>query len=135
MKWQLLTLIGLILGMCLLTSAGTASSEQEPNDTKSIADPVNGGIIRGEIGRNGDRIDWFRLSGDEGINPTFTLTYDSSNGTDLDLYVYNANEKVGDTVSQTRSPETVSCNVPGQCYVRVYAYRGQGNYTIRYGSN
>lgn len=135
MTLRLVMILALLLGLCTITSAGTKSSEQEPNDTKSIADPVNGGVIRGEIGRNGDRIDWFRLSGDEGVHPTFTLTYDNAKGTDLDLYVYNVNEKVGDTVSQTRSPESVTCAVPGTCYLRVYAYRGAASYTINYGSN
>lgn len=120
----------IILVAILLTLACTAafaqSSEVEPNNTKSLADPVKGMTIRGKMSSKTD-VDWYVLNGQEGVNPTFTINHAS--GVDFDFEVWSGEEKVA-TCSGTTSPDSETVNVPGKCYIKVYSFRGSGSYTI-----
>lgn len=106
------------------TSGG--SDERESNNTKELADGVADLEINGSIGGSGD-IDWFYLNGQEGANPTFTIYHDAGN--DFDFEVYSGDTSVG-TCSGTSSGDSRSFQVPGKCYVRVWGFRGTGEYRI-----
>jgi len=102
--------------------------EIESNDTRSLADFIDGFVIEGEIGRGDDEDDWFVLDGQEGFNPTFTIYYDDDE-CDIDFDVYSEDDLVG-TADDVDSPDSVTCHVPGACYIHVYIFEGHGEYTI-----
>lgn len=104
----------------------TGGSELEINDRREIANPVTGTVIRGRTGGQ-DAGDWFVLGGQEGTRPTLTISHDAS--CNIDFEVYSDDTLVG-RAAGAQSPETVTCSVPGRCYIRVWSARGEGDYTI-----
>jgi hypothetical protein len=100
--------------------------EVESNDTKDVADVIDGTMIEGYACE--DDVDWYVLEGQEGYNPTITLTYDD-NGCDINLDVYSDRDLVA-SLTGTDSPDSDSFDIPGTCYLKVYAYDGEGEYTI-----
>lgn len=110
-----------------VSNTGTSGADdREPNDDRSQATRINARSFSGQIGHQGD-VDWYVLGGQEGVRPTFVINHDP--GTDIDFEVFSGDSQVCSAVGTT-SPDRVSCHVPGTCYVRVYSYRGTGNYTI-----
>lgn len=104
----------------------SASDEVEPNDTKNLADSIDDMTISGDISHGGD-VDWFVLQGQEGCNPTFTITHDDAN--DFDFEVYNEDDSVGSAIG-IESGDGIQCEVPGRCFVRVWSSTGTGAYQI-----
>ncbi|MCK4720484.1 hypothetical protein KAU08_07485, partial [bacterium] len=101
-------------------------SEDEPNDDKSLADIIGLGTIEGYLCE--DDTDWFKLDGFEGTNPTITLSYDYET-CDIDCLVYSDDLLVGQ-LDLTISPDTIEFETAGTCYLYVYAFEGEGGYTI-----
>jgi len=97
--------------------------EREPNDTKELADKVQDMNIQGFI-QNQQDVDWYFLSGQEGVHPTFTITHDPRN--DFDFEVFSGDKSVGKATG-VNSGDSIKCNVPGKCYVKVWSFRSQGN--------
>ena len=120
----------LLLFALMPAAAQEGPDEQESNNTLRTADSISGLTIDGEVGRRGDTDDWFVLEGQEGTNPTITLTYDDQ-ACDIDLEVYSGDENnmVG-SLTGTDSPDSDTFDVPSTCYLHVYAYDGHGEYTI-----
>jgi hypothetical protein len=100
--------------------------EWESNDTRDLADLISGLTIEGYACEDDD--DWFMLEGQEGRRPRFTLYY-SDRDCDIDMDIFSDDELVGSLVS-VDSPDRDSFRVPGTCYLHVYAYDGEGEYTI-----
>ena len=109
-------------------ATGTPSDthEVEPNDSKSLADSVADPVIVAMMG-GGDDVDWFVLAGQEGYSPTFTIIHDDAN--DFDFEIFSDNTSVGRGVGIS-SGDSVTCNVPGTCYVKVWSCSGTGMYQI-----
>jgi hypothetical protein len=131
MRTVLSAMIGILI-LFLFTLAPAVAQEgpdeQEPNDTMQQADSIDGFTIDGEVGRRTDQEDWYKLEGQEGTNPTITLTYDADE-CDIDLDVYSDDELVG-SLTGTEDEDSDEFDVPGTCYLHVYAYDGHGEYTI-----
>ncbi len=102
--------------------------EVEPNDDWELADSIDGLYIEGEIGARGDDDDWFVLEGQEGYNPTFTLWYDDDD-CDIDVEIWSDDEIVG-SLTSTSSPDSITVDVPGECWLHVYVFDGRGEYEI-----
>ena len=100
--------------------------ENEPNNSRNMADPCNDMQINGTLDTTKD-VDWFYLKGQEGVNPTFTITHGTT--IDIDFEVFSDSKSVGRAVG-TRTGDSITCKVPGKCYVKVWSARGYGNYFI-----
>jgi hypothetical protein len=98
----------------------------EPNDSREMADTIDDYRITGYACEGED--DWYVLDGQEGRNPTFILTFDD-NQCDIDVEVFSDSELAG-SMTGSSSPEEATINVDGTCYLRVYAFDGEGDYTI-----
>ncbi len=108
--------------------SSSINDEIEPNDTKQQANRINSKMnIHANMSSPRD-VDWFQLGGQEGVNPTFTITHNPN--VDFDFEVYNNDERVGSATS-TRTPDSVSCRVPSTCYLKVWSARGSGDYDIQ----
>lgn len=101
--------------------------EIEPNDDKDLAD-----LIEVELEIHGymceDDEDWFVIDGQEGYTPTFTIYFDDEE-CEIDFEVYSDDEMVGGAYDWG-SGESITCDVPGTCFVYVYYWEGEGEYTI-----
>ncbi|HEX9744810.1 MAG TPA: hypothetical protein VGB30_05230 [bacterium] len=102
------------------------ADEVEPNDDQDSADYISGLEINGYACSEDD--DWYYLDGQEGEYPSITLRYDD-NDCDIDLEVYNDDWYTGG-LSSTESPDSDNFSVDGVCYIHVYAYDGEGDYTV-----
>jgi len=111
----------------VITSVAIFGQEVEPNNLKNQADKIGGPVIYGNIGYPGD-VDWFVLSGQEGTNPRFTIFH--AGNVDFDFEVFSAHNVVGRATGMN-SGDSIQCNVPGQCFVRVWSCRGAGPYQIQ----
>lgn len=100
--------------------------ENEPNNTKNLADPCNDMTINGTLDSTRD-IDWFYLKGQEGLNPTFTITHATT--IDIDFEIFSDGKSVGRALG-TKTGDKISCKVPGKCYIKVWSANGFGNYFI-----
>jgi len=100
--------------------------EIEPNDEKELADLIEELEINGYMCE--DDVDWFELDGQEGFEPTFTIYFDDEE-CEIDFEVYSDDELVGGAYGYG-TEESVTCDVPGRCYVMVYYWDGEGEYTI-----
>lgn len=100
--------------------------EVEPNDEEYLADEIDGFEIEGYACEDDD--DWFKLTGQEGYNPTITLIYDDDEY-DIDLDVYSGDDLIG-SLDEIDSPDSDDFEIPGTCYLVVYAHEGEGEYTI-----
>jgi hypothetical protein len=100
--------------------------EVEPNDDENAADSIDNLTIDGYA--CSDDVDWFVLEGQEGRNPYITLSYDEDE-CDIDLEVYSDDEFIG-SLTSTSSPDEDEFRIPGECWIKVYCYDGEGDYTI-----
>jgi len=100
--------------------------EYESNDSRREADLIDGYEFEGYACEGDD--DWFALDGQEGYYPYITVYYDDYD-CDIDVEVYSDRDLVG-TLSSTGSPDGDEFDIPGDCYIHVYAYDGEGEYTI-----
>ncbi len=100
--------------------------EIEPNDDYEDADIIGGLDIEGYL-CEGD-VDWYLLEGQEGTRPYITLYYDDDE-VDVDLEVWSDDDIVGTLVSAL-SPDGDDFRVPGECWLKVWAYEGEGWYEI-----
>ncbi|MCX6647318.1 MAG: hypothetical protein NTY09_13310 [bacterium] len=100
--------------------------ESEPNDTAGNADSISDYDIEGHACNS--EIDWFVLEGQEGNNPTITLSYDDTS-CNIDLEVYSDSSYIGG-LDNPGSPDSDTFNVPGTCYLKIWAVTGAGDYTI-----
>jgi hypothetical protein len=107
--------------------AAEGYSEVEPNDSVDIADTVDGFIIQGSFSK-GDNDDWFVLNGQEGENPSLAVVFDGE-AMELNWEVYSDDDVV-ESMTGDGSPESVTVDVPGTCYVHVWRVRGKGDYTF-----
>jgi hypothetical protein len=107
--------------------AGEGDDENESNDTRALADSIDGLLIEGNMDEN-DGDDWFVLEGQEGTHPTFTLEFDEDE-LEVDFEIFSGEEVAGSSAAYG-SPDIVSCEVPGECYVHVWWWSGDGDYTI-----
>jgi len=122
--------IAIILSILILTPAlaQEGPDEIESNDTMVLSDFIDGFVIEGEIGADGDEDDWFVLDGQEGYYPTITLYYDNE-VCDIDLDIWSDDQVIG-SLSSVNSPDSGSFHVPDICYLHVYVYDGSGEYRI-----
>ncbi len=107
---------------------GKNNRGQAMGSDRSSAQVVSAMSINGYFGSSERTEQWFRLTGQEGTNPTFTIVHDPS--ADFDFEVYN-NDSPACSAQGTSSGDSVSCHIPGTCYIRVWNFRGNGNYTIQ----
>jgi len=100
--------------------------EWEPNDDYDLADSIDELFIEGYACE--DDVDWFLLEGQEGTRPTITLTYDDDE-CDIDLEVWSDDEVVG-SLNDIESPDSDEFRIPGECWLMVTAFDGEGWYEI-----
>jgi len=115
-----------VLMLALAISGYTFTQEREPNNQRAQADSITGLVIRGYIDNPSD-VDWFVLNGQEGTNPTFIIHHDSD--VDFDFEVYSDMNRMG-SATGSNSGDSMTCNIPGRCYIRIWSCRGTGNYEI-----
>lgn len=109
-------------------SQSNTGAETEPNNSRATANKTNLRLIQGSLNQ-GDQEDWFILGGQQGSNPTFTITHDA--GCDFDFDVYD-NDTLVASATGTNPQDSISCRVQGKCFIRVYRVAGNGNYQIRF---
>lgn len=107
--------------------AKEGSDEVESNNTKDLADSIDGFVIHAEMDEN-DSDDWFVLGGQEGTSPSFTIDFDDEE-MEVDWEIYSDDDVVA-TSSEYGAPEILTANVPGTCYIHVWYWSGEGEYTI-----
>jgi S1-C subfamily serine protease/DUF971 family protein len=100
--------------------------ERENNNTRGTATLTRSLNLQGQLSES-DTEDWFELGGQEGVNPTFTITHDAQ--VNFDFEVFN-NDVVACRATGTGPTDTVNCQVPGRCFIRVWRVSGSGNYSI-----
>ncbi len=105
---------------------GGTFSEQEPNNDRSMANLVRNLVIEGSLSAD-DTEDWFELGGQEGSVPSFTIRHGPNVNFDFEVY---SGEGLACRAIGTGSSDTIRCNVPGRCFVRVWRVSGEGNYTL-----
>lgn len=108
--------------------AQEGADEWEPNDTREQANAIDGLYFEGMVGRDADLEDWFVLDGSEGDYPTITIWYDDA-VCDIDLEVYSDSDYIGALIGMN-SPDSDTFDVPGDCYLQVYAHEGSGDYAV-----
>lgn len=113
--------------ICPVFCQDQGSDEREPNDSKEQADLVEDFVIEGNISQSGD-VDWFVLKGQEGTEAAFTIEH--GDDVDFDFEVYNEEEQVG-SATGSNSGDSITCQLPGRCFVKVWSARGSGAYDIR----
>jgi hypothetical protein len=105
---------------------GGTDMEREPNNDRSSATLARGIVLKGTLDGN-DTEDWFELGGQEGRNPTFTITHGT--GCNFDFEVFSGNDLAGRAIG-TGASDSLRCFVPGRCYVRIWRVSGSGDYTL-----
>jgi hypothetical protein len=100
--------------------------EIESNDVRRDADLIEGFEIEGYACEDDD--DWFVLNGQEGYHPYITVYYDDYD-CDIDVEVYSDRDLVG-TLNSVDSPDGDEFEVMDVCYLHVWAFEGEGDYTI-----
>lgn len=130
MKIFISTAIGMSLLMFLILApaiAGQGPDEIEPNDTMELADFIDSYLIQGHMDED-DEADWYVLDGQEGYYPTFTIFFDGDE-VEIDWEIYSDDEFVEGAYGWD-GDESITCEVPGECYIYVYWYSGEGDYEI-----
>ncbi len=107
--------------------AGEGDSEIEPNDTRELADYIDGFIIEGNLDEE-DEHDWYVLEGQEGVFPTITIYFDDEE-VEVDFEVYSDDELV-ETAIAYGTNDSIQVEVPGECFIHAYLWSGEGDYTI-----
>lgn len=110
---------------------GGSYREQEPNNDRSMANLTRNLVIEGSLSAE-DGEDWFELGGQEGTSPSFTIRHDAQSNFDFEIY---NNDVLACRALGTGPTETVRCQVPGRCFVRVWRVTGSGNYTLTVNPN
>ena len=117
------------------------------NDTlataQSLPNPVTlGGYLNrsgtGSAGRSftsGDRYDYFSIGIAGGQTITLTMAEDPVAVVDLDLYLYDATGVIVHYSIGVGAVETITVPTTGAYIIRVDAFRGYSNYTLRIGSS
>ena len=100
--------------------------EVEPNDGQNQADTIYVDAIEGTV-CPGDS-DWYMMDYPEGLYWSCTLMFDPSE-TEVDWEIYSGGERVA-FGNGYGSPDTLSCFVPGKCYIHVWQFSGEGSYAI-----
>lgn len=100
--------------------------EIEPNDDWEDVTEIDGLYIEGYACE--DDVDWFVLDGSEGYNPYITIYYDDDE-CDIDVTVWSDDDEVG-SLSSVASPDGAEFDVPGECWLEIEAYSGEGWYEI-----
>jgi hypothetical protein len=100
--------------------------EIEPNDDMDLADTISDFKIYGYMCEDDE--DWFVLEGQEGRYPTFTLDFDEDE-VEIDWEIYSDEDLVDDSVDYG-APEKLRPEVPGVCYIHLWQWSGEGEYTI-----
>jgi len=107
--------------------AGEGPDEVESNNSMNTADSIDGFIIEGNMDED-DGVDWFVLNGQEGTNPTFTVYFDAED-LEIDFAIYSGDEQVAQAL-EWGTGDTITCEVPSTCYIKVWWWDGDGDYTI-----
>jgi len=119
----------MLLAIALVPAlAQEGPDEWEPNDDMELADTIDGYVIEGEIGDDDDEDDWYVLEGQEGVDPSFTIYFDEDE-LEVDWEIWSGDDVVADSI-EYGSPETLEAHVPGTCYIHVWWWSGEGDYTI-----
>lgn len=100
--------------------------EVEPNNSRETATLTRSMTLQGELSAS-DTEDWFELGGQEGTRPTFTITHDPQANFDFEVY---SDGNLVCRATGSGASETIHCEVPGRCFVRVFRVSGAGRYTI-----
>ncbi|HPA70820.1 MAG TPA: serine protease [Spirochaetota bacterium] len=103
--------------------------EVEPNNTRETATLTGAVTLNGQLGDN-DTEDWFELAGQEGTNPSFTITHGQEANFDFEVF---SNAVLMCRATATGATDTARCQVPGRCFVRVWRVSGAGAYTLQVG--
>lgn len=101
-------------------------SEEEPNDEQMLADPISQPVIEGYACREDN--DWFKLEWLEEGPATVNLIYDDT-AVDIDCLVYSNDLLLG-VMDETSSPDSFELEITGDIYLYVYAFEGEGAYSI-----
>ncbi|MCX6647605.1 MAG: hypothetical protein NTY09_14780 [bacterium] len=107
--------------------AGEGTDEVESNNSKGTADSITDFVIEGNMDED-DAEDWYVLNGQEGLNPTFTIYFDAEE-LEVDFAVYSDDEMI-DQALEWGTGDSITCEVPGTCYIKVWWWEGEGDYTI-----
>ncbi|HPA71173.1 MAG TPA: hypothetical protein PKY31_02825 [Spirochaetota bacterium] len=107
-------------------ASSQGAAEREPNNSRESADKVTELVLDGFMGDD-DAEDWFRLGGQESTSAAFTIVHGPD--CDFNFEVYN-DASVAANASGTGDADTVFCEIPGTCHVRVVRVRGSGPYMI-----
>lgn len=130
MKIFISTAIGMSLLMFLILApaiAGEGRDEVEPNDTMALADAIDSNYIRGHMDED-DNEDWYYLDGQEGYHPTFTIYFDDDE-LEIDWAIWSDDELIESAIDWG-TDESITCYVPGECFIQVWWWSGEGDYEI-----
>jgi hypothetical protein len=100
--------------------------EFEPNDTQFYASPAPYDMVAGHV-CPGDS-DWYFIEGREGEYWSLTLNFDPTE-VEVDWEIYSDDQRVA-VETNYGSPDILSCDVPGTCYIHVWQFTGAGDYRI-----
>jgi len=106
--------------------AGEGPGERESNNGRENADRTANLALDGFLSE-ADTEDWFRLGGQESTFAAFTIVHDGDSN--FDFQVFNDASVVASATGAGQA-DTVSCDIPGQCHVRVFRVSGSGPYSI-----
>ena len=81
----------LIIFMLATLFSAPALADRSDNDHKKHAELKKSKVIKGKVNLKNDKVDYYKLDGQEGDNPRFVLT--GSN--DLAVYVYDDTRLLG----------------------------------------
>jgi hypothetical protein len=124
-----IAMLVILLAFTLIPAlAGEGPDEIESNNTMELADSIDGLVIEGNMDED-DGDDWFVLNGQEGYHPTFTIFFDEDE-VEVDFAIYSGEEEVAEAIGYG-TDESVTADVPDRCYIHVWWWSGEGDYTIR----
>ena len=104
-------------------------SEMEGNNVRALANRTRSITLTGNLGE-GDTDDWFMLEGQEGTQPSVSISHGGAMNFDFEVY---SDTILAGRAAGTGPTDSISCNVPGRCYIRVYRVSGSGSYTVTIG--
>ncbi len=123
-----LVVICLILGMfpILGLSVPESDTEIEPNDTKDEATQIH--ILRfyGNVGLEGDTVDWFFIPQIKGEYVEIHFEKEPEDAP-IDFEVYSYYDLVG-VIRLTDTDQMLDTQMPGKCYIRVSSESESGDY-------
>ncbi len=113
----------------ILVRDGKSVEKNNSRDTANLI--VVGMEARGSLSAK-DTVDWFELNGQEGMRPTLSLTHDSGNDFSLEVY---SDTLFSGKAAGSGGRKSVTCNVPGRCFVKVARVSGAGDYKVEINAN